>query len=83
MAQKNSTICPTKAKVIIFFCDGTTEIFKNHIIRNDSYVFMQCSLLLQHFHYHICLNNTMVTKVNKSIRHSLDRPAEKTRSGTL
>ena len=80
MAQKNCTICPTKAKVIIFFCDGTTDIFKNHVIRNDSYVFMQCSLLLQHFHYHICLN---VTKVNKIIRHSLDRRAENTRSGTL
>lgn len=61
----------------------TTHIFKNHIIGNNSYVFMQCSLLLEHFYYHICLNDTMVTKVNKIIRHSLERPAEKTRSGTL
>ena len=63
----------------------TTHIFKNHIIRYNSYVFMQCSFLFKYFYYHVYCNITMVTKINKmaATRYSLDRPAEKTRNGIL
>jgi len=84
---RNYTICPTKINDNLPYgnmCEFN-YIFKNHIIRNNSYVFMQCSLLVKHFHYHVCLGDTMVTKINKmaTIKSLLDKPAEKMSNGIL
>lgn len=71
--------------LMIFLLWDWTHIFKNHVIRNNLYVFMQCSFLFKYFYYHIYINNTMVTKINKmaTTRSLLERPAEKTRNGIL